>query len=232
MFWSATTILLARWNPRANGLVQAAQTSFLHRKRSLRRAARSLRGLSEGAGVMRQYKDKSPANIEREVAAYRADIADTVAEIKERLSPAELLERILRDSRTRDVVARIGPAIGRNPLPAVLIGIGALWLALASTRPEPLPAHAQAPALGRIPGGNASRKGNPDGCEQRESDGLAARRARHGEPGDRDSREAGKPPRALSGAARESALASRRDRTAKPSGWSAACISSGRIRPG
>ena len=90
---------------------------------------------------MRQYKDKSPANIQREVAGHRADIADTVAEIKERLSPAELLDRILRDSRTRDVVARIVPAIARNPLPAVLIGVGALWLALESTRPEPLPAH-------------------------------------------------------------------------------------------
>ena len=88
---------------------------------------------------MRQYKDKSPSNIEREVAGHRADIADTVAEIKERLSPAELLDRILRDSRTRDVAARIGPAIARNPLPAVLIGVGALWLALESTRPEPLP---------------------------------------------------------------------------------------------
>ena len=74
------------------------------------------------------------------MAAHRADIADTVAEIKERLSPGELLERIVRDSRTREIAARIGPAIGRNPLPAMLIGIGALWLALSSSRPEPLPA--------------------------------------------------------------------------------------------
>jgi ferritin-like metal-binding protein YciE len=96
---------------------------------------------------MRQYKDKSPESIEREVAGHRADIADTVAEIKERLSPAELLDRILRDGRTRDVVARIGPAIGGNPLPAVLIGVGALWLALESTRPEPLRAHRQ-PRIG------------------------------------------------------------------------------------
>ena len=90
--------------------------------------------------MMRQSEDRSPSNIEREVAAHRADIADTVAEIKERLSPGELLDSFLRDSRTRDVVARIGPAIGRNPLPAVLIGIGVLWLALSSTRPEPSPA--------------------------------------------------------------------------------------------
>jgi hypothetical protein len=41
---------------------------------------------------MRQYKDRSPSNIEREVAAHRADIADTVAEMKQRLSPGELLD--------------------------------------------------------------------------------------------------------------------------------------------
>jgi ferritin-like metal-binding protein YciE len=97
---------------------------------------------------MRQDKDRSPSNVEREVAAHRADIADTVAEIKERLSPGELLDQIMRDSRTRDIVSRIGPAIIRNPLPAVLIGVGALWLAFSSSRPEPLPAR-RSPYMGR-----------------------------------------------------------------------------------
>jgi ferritin-like metal-binding protein YciE len=90
--------------------------------------------------MMRQYEHKSASTIEREVAAHRADIADTVAELKERLSPGELLDGILRDSRTREIVSRIAPAIGRNPLPAVLIGIGALWLALESGRAERSPA--------------------------------------------------------------------------------------------
>ncbi len=85
---------------------------------------------------MRQHEQKSASTLEREVAAHRADIADTVAEIRERLSPGELFDGMLRDQRTRDVVARIGPAIGRNPLPAVLIGIGVLWLALESGRAE------------------------------------------------------------------------------------------------
>ena len=89
---------------------------------------------------MRQYQDKSAATIEREVAAHRAEVADTVAEIKERLSPADILDEILRDRRTREVVSRIGSAISRNPLPAVLIGAGALWLALDSSRAERSPA--------------------------------------------------------------------------------------------
>jgi ferritin-like metal-binding protein YciE len=108
---------------------------------------------------MRQYRDRSPSNIEREVAAHRADIADTVAEIKERLSPGELLDGIFRDPRTREVVARIGPAIGRNPLPAVLIGVGVLWLALSSSRPERPPA-AHLPRTGPL-----ARRAMPVGKE-------------------------------------------------------------------
>jgi ferritin-like metal-binding protein YciE len=108
---------------------------------------------------MRQYKDRSSSNIEREVAAHRADIADTVAEIKERLSPGELLDGILRDSRTREVVARIGPAIGRNPIPAVLIGVGALWLGLESSRPE------RPPELRMPRTGQRSRAAMPVGKE-------------------------------------------------------------------
>jgi ferritin-like metal-binding protein YciE len=106
---------------------------------------------------MRQSEHKSASTIEREVAAHRADIADTVAEIKERLSPGELLDGFLRDTRTREVVARIGPAIGRNPLPAVLIGVGALWLALESTRAE------RAPAPRRFRGAPVSRTAIPVG---------------------------------------------------------------------
>jgi ferritin-like metal-binding protein YciE len=102
---------------------------------------------------MRQNEHKSASTIEREVAAHRADIADTVAEIKERLSPGELLDGFLRDSRTREVVSRIGPAIGRNPLPAVLIGVGALWLAMESTRAErpPAPRRFRSDARSRTP---------------------------------------------------------------------------------
>jgi ferritin-like metal-binding protein YciE len=85
---------------------------------------------------MRQQESRSPSTIEREVAAHRANIADTVSEIKERLSPGELLDGILRDTRTRNAVSRLAPAIARNPLPIVLIGIGALWLAWSSNRPE------------------------------------------------------------------------------------------------
>jgi ferritin-like metal-binding protein YciE len=90
---------------------------------------------------MRHQKHESSSDLEREVAARRAEISETLEEIKERLSPGELLDEVLRNARIRDAVSGIGSAIGRNPLPVVLIGVGALWLALSSNRPERTPAY-------------------------------------------------------------------------------------------
>ena len=98
---------------------------------------------------MRHHEDESSSDIEREVAAQRAEVSATLEEIKGRLSPGEFLDQMLRDARTRDAVSRIGSAIGRNPLPVVLIGVGALWLALASNRPERSPAYRRPARAGR-----------------------------------------------------------------------------------
>ena len=85
---------------------------------------------------MRRQENKSSSTIEREVEAQRAEISETLAEIKHRLSPGEIVDEVMRDPRTREAAERMGSAIGRNPLPVVLIAVGALWLALASNRPE------------------------------------------------------------------------------------------------
>ena len=90
---------------------------------------------------MRHHEDESSSDLEREVAAQRAEISGTLGEIKERLSPGELLDEVLRNARIRDAVSGIGSAIGRNPLPVVLIGVGALWLAVSSSQPERPPAN-------------------------------------------------------------------------------------------
>ena len=85
---------------------------------------------------MRRHETKSSSTLEREVEAQRAEISDTLAEIRHRLSPGEILDEVMRNPRTREAAARMGSAVGRNPLPVLLIGVGALWLALASNRPE------------------------------------------------------------------------------------------------
>jgi ferritin-like metal-binding protein YciE len=84
---------------------------------------------------MAHHRHESSATLEREVRAQRAEISETLTEIRQRLSPGQLLDAALRGRGTRDNVARIGSAMARNPLPVMLIGVGALWLALSNDQP-------------------------------------------------------------------------------------------------
>jgi ferritin-like metal-binding protein YciE len=84
---------------------------------------------------MAHHGHQSSATLEREVRAQRAEISDTLTEIRERLSPGQLLDAALHSRGTRANVSRIGSAMVRNPLPVMLIGVGALWLALSNDRP-------------------------------------------------------------------------------------------------
>jgi ferritin-like metal-binding protein YciE len=84
---------------------------------------------------MAHHGHESSATLEREVKAQRAEISETLTEIRERLSPGQLLDAALRSTGTRQNVSRIGSVMVRNPLPVMLIGVGVLWLALSSDRP-------------------------------------------------------------------------------------------------
>ena len=66
----------------------------------------------------------------------RAAVSETLDEIRERLSPGQILDDVLRSRRTRDTISRIGAVVAGNPVPVVLIGIGVLWLALSNERPQ------------------------------------------------------------------------------------------------
>jgi ferritin-like metal-binding protein YciE len=74
------------------------------------------------------------ADLEREVRGQRAEVAQTLSEIQERLSPGRVLDEVLRDGRVRDGVAHVATVMARNPLPVLLIGVGVLWLALSDGR--------------------------------------------------------------------------------------------------
>ncbi len=79
---------------------------------------------------------KKPEDLEREADAAREAAEDTLAAIERRLSPAELVDRIV------DLVKRNGGDFGtnlatqvrNNPVPSVLAGIGITWLMAASDR--------------------------------------------------------------------------------------------------
>jgi transcription elongation GreA/GreB family factor len=57
---------------------------------------------------MAHHGHENSAKLEREVRAQRAEISDTLTEIRDRLSPGQLLDAALRSTGTRQYASRIG----------------------------------------------------------------------------------------------------------------------------
>jgi ferritin-like metal-binding protein YciE len=79
-----------------------------------------------------------PGEIERDLEGKRAELAETWTTLEGRFSQGELLDQavyLLREHGP-ELGRRLGDTISRNPLPAVLIGVGVVWLALATNRPR------------------------------------------------------------------------------------------------
>ena len=73
---------------------------------------------------------KNSAELEREVEAQRSRVEQTIGEIRERLSPGQLVDELL--SYTKDGGAHFASSLGRsvvaNPIPAALLGVSLAWL--------------------------------------------------------------------------------------------------------
>jgi len=73
---------------------------------------------------------KSSAELEREVNEQRTRVEARIGEIKDRLSPGQLIDEML--SYTKDggskFASNLGQQITANPLPATLVGVGLAWL--------------------------------------------------------------------------------------------------------
>jgi ferritin-like metal-binding protein YciE len=85
---------------------------------------------------MTQNKERNPDEIERDIEHTRAELAETLTTLGRRFSPNVLVDQgayLLRDHGP-ELGRRLGTAIKRNPLPAVLIGVGLLWLAFSGSR--------------------------------------------------------------------------------------------------
>jgi uncharacterized protein (TIGR02284 family) len=103
--------------------------------------------------------ERSPDEIERDIASIRARMDQTLDELEFRLSPGQLTSGAV--DLVKDVMrgnpSRLGDAIRNNPIPVVMIGIGALWLAVAMGRPQ----HQQSEA-----GPNRISRLTPDGIAE------------------------------------------------------------------
>ena len=72
------------------------------------------------------------------VAEERARMGETVREIRDRLTPGQLIDEVLRQGGepTRHAIAGVGKTIAAHPIPALLIGTALVWLALETQRAE------------------------------------------------------------------------------------------------
>lgn len=86
---------------------------------------------------LRNDVHKPPEQLEREADSARSAVEGTLAELEQRLSPGEMLDRVT------DMVKRNGGEFGENllaqvrnnPLPTIIAGVGVAWLMAASKRP-------------------------------------------------------------------------------------------------
>ena len=74
--------------------------------------------------------DRSPEEIEAEIARERARMGDTLEAIQHRLSPGQLLDQALEYSRRGpgEYLSHLGVSVKENPMPVALVAIGLGWL--------------------------------------------------------------------------------------------------------
>jgi ElaB/YqjD/DUF883 family membrane-anchored ribosome-binding protein len=75
--------------------------------------------------------------LEKQVDKTRGSIEETLAELRERLSPPSLVEEALgyaKENGGADFVRNLGRQVADNPLPVALMGAGLAWLMVAQNR--------------------------------------------------------------------------------------------------
>jgi hypothetical protein len=89
---------------------------------------------------MDQMNNKTSADLEREVAEQRRRVEDRIGEIRDRLSPGQLLDEALTYTKHGGAhfLSNLGQQVSANPIPAVLAGVGIAWLVAGNNRPGSL----------------------------------------------------------------------------------------------
>ncbi|MGQ0523076.1 MAG: DUF3618 domain-containing protein [Betaproteobacteria bacterium] len=89
---------------------------------------------------MRHDRQRSPAEIEGEIARVRRSMDATLHEIESRLTTGQLVDQgidYLRNSGAREFVSNLGASVKHNPLSVTLVGIGLAWLMFSGRRSAP-----------------------------------------------------------------------------------------------
>ena|SRR5215472_6652187 len=77
------------------------------------------------------------ARLEREAEETLGQLSGTLEELRARMTPGRVVDQVIdytRNSAATDFLRNLGREARQNPMPLVLVGIGILWLLLASNR--------------------------------------------------------------------------------------------------
>ncbi|MGQ0751500.1 MAG: DUF3618 domain-containing protein, partial [Betaproteobacteria bacterium] len=113
---------------------------------------------------MNYNRQRSPAEIEAEIARARRGMDTTLSEIEGRLTRSQLVDQgidYLRNSGVREFASNLGNSVKHNPLSVTLVGIGLAWLMFSSRR-----------GYGAAGGYGASGATDSPGLAERASDTL------------------------------------------------------------
>ena len=83
------------------------------------------------------HNHRSAAEIERDVERSRAQVENTLDQLRDRTSPGQLFEQALdyaRRSGGPEFARNLGEQVRDNPLPVLLIGSGIAWLMMSGNR--------------------------------------------------------------------------------------------------
>ncbi len=66
------------------------------------------------------------------VAQERAQMDETLKEIRHKLTPGQLVDEVLRHGGepARNALGNLGSTIAAHPIPALLVGVALLWMAV------------------------------------------------------------------------------------------------------
>ena len=81
--------------------------------------------------------ESQSARLEREAEETLWQLSGTLEELRGRMTPGRVVDQVIdysRDSPAAEFFGNLGREVRQNPMPLVLVGIGILWLLLASNR--------------------------------------------------------------------------------------------------
>src|SRR6516164_7935847 len=80
--------------------------------------------------------ESQSARLEREAEEARWQLSGTLEELRDRMTPGAVVDQVIdytRDNPGAEFLRKLGRELHENPMPVVLIGIGIVWLLVASS---------------------------------------------------------------------------------------------------